>query len=633
MRQQHKWLFTKYDAFKRPVISGTYFDNIHIEQDNMQGFITQTQSQYLWEIYDTGNHTYTNRSFPDDAYADNCEILSETYYDSYDYLQNNPDYAYADVFGVPVSGKTKSMITLSKTYILDHRNDINPEYLLTVNYYDKYGRTIQTIADNHLGGKDILSNKYNFAGELLETKQQHSVSGSPEIVINRIMQYDRAGRLLKTFEQINDEDTIEITDLTYNEKSELESKKLHSADGTNFLQEINYEYNIRGWMTYINNPENLGNDFFAMQLKYETGNNPQFNGNISAINWNSTNFNEIKTYEFDYDNINRLKTAEYTPDNRYNTEFSYDYNGNIVSLQRNGKTDNTNFGEIDNLNYIYDGNQLLKVDDARGNENQANGFSDNGSFETAEYLYDPNGNMIKDLNKNTDSILYNQLNLPETIEISDNQTNFIYYTCDAAGIKLRKTAGSTTTDYVGNFIYENGTLKYIITEYGKIIPNINTDDTTYTRQYNLTDHLGNVRVTFDENDSILQEDSYYPFGMTINGLNYPNISDEDKNLYLYNGKELQEDFGLDWYDYGARFYDAQLGRWHVPDPLAEFKFNTTPYRYGSNNPISYIDPYGLFETRKEARRYRRKHKLKGRIRRGADGGFSIDNKKNATSIF
>ena len=50
---------------------------------------------------------------------------------------------------------------------------------------------------------------------------------------------------------------------------------------------------------------------------------------------------------------------------------------------------------------------------------------------------------------------------------ANNQSNFLYYTCDAAGIKLRKTAGSTTTDYVGNFVYENNLLKYIITDYGK----------------------------------------------------------------------------------------------------------------------------------------------------------------------
>ncbi|MCD4665862.1 MAG: RHS repeat-associated core domain-containing protein [Bacteroidales bacterium] len=167
-------------------------------------------------------------------------------------------------------------------------------------------------------------------------------------------------------------------------------------------------------------------------------------------------------------------------------------------------------------------------------------------------------------------------------------------TYDAAGIKLRKTAGSNSTDYVGSFIYENEELKYILTDYGKIQVEIKEEDTTLTRQYNLTDHLGNVRVTFDENGDVLQEDSYYPFGMTMGGLSYskPDLEFGCKNKYLYNGKELQEEFGLDWYDYGARFYDAQLGRWHVPDAYAEKYVSLSPYNYVANNPLLNVDPTG-----------------------------------------
>jgi len=112
----------------------------------------------------------------------------------------------------------------------------------------------------------------------------------------------------------------------------------------------------------------------------------------------------------------------------------------------------------------------------------------------------------------------------------------------------------------------------------------------YSPEYNLTDHLGNVRVTFS-NGRILSKAHYYPFGMLIGDISQNNTNPQ--NNYLYNGKELQNDFGLDWYDYGARFYDAQLGRWHVVDPLAEVYYEWSPYNYVAGNPIIFIDTDGM----------------------------------------
>jgi len=122
-------------------------------------------------------------------------------------------------------------------------------------------------------------------------------------------------------------------------------------------------------------------------------------------------------------------------------------------------------------------------------------------------------------------------------------------------------------------------------------------------EYNLKDHLGNNRVTFLGKNlgggavEVLQQTNYYPFGMIMTQSSNNNITNYNKNKYLYNGKELQDDrfndvfFGM--LDYGARMYDPQLGRWHVPDPLAELNYNYSPYAYCSNNPIRYVDPYGL----------------------------------------
>ena len=85
---------------------------------------------------------------------------------------------------------------------------------------------------------------------------------------------------------------------------------------------------------------------------------------------------------------------------------------------------------------------------------------------------------------------------------------------------------------------------------------------------------------------IVQEDDYYPFGLAFNSYQRPG---ETEQKYLYNGKELQTDLDLGWYDYGARMYMPEIGRWGVVDPLAAKYDRLTPYNYSASNPINFID--------------------------------------------
>lgn len=169
----------------------------------------------------------------------------------------------------------------------------------------------------------------------------------------------------------------------------------------------------------------------------------------------------------------------------------------------------------------------------------------------------------------------------------------IEYIYDANGNILHKQtsmdqAPIESTDYIGSIVFILDEPAYVLHSEGRLV----FDEEGPDYQYFLKDHLGNTRVMFDQDGEVLQENSYYPFGMEMGGLSFSMESNQTENKYLYNGKELQDDFGLDWYDYGARFYDAQLGRWHVIDNKAEKYFGISQYTYGINNPLRFIDPDG-----------------------------------------
>jgi RHS repeat-associated protein len=128
-------------------------------------------------------------------------------------------------------------------------------------------------------------------------------------------------------------------------------------------------------------------------------------------------------------------------------------------------------------------------------------------------------------------------------------------------------------------IYENGAAKLWQTEAGYVSMN----DSKY--HYYLQDHQGNNRVVVSETGATEEVNHYYAFGGLFDNSN-------SVQPFKYNGKELDTKKGLNWYDYGARQYDATLGRWFVVDPLAEDYYSWSPYNYCTNNPINFIDPNG-----------------------------------------
>ena len=197
--------------------------------------------------------------------------------------------------------------------------------------------------------------------------------------------------------------------------------------------------------------------------------------------------------------------------------------------------------------------------------------------------YDNNGNLTKDLNKSITNISYNSLSLSSVVTFSNGNTITYLYTADGRKLRTVHVTNGTaiTTDYRENVIYENGTQKLLLTEEGYID---SANGNAY--YYYLKDHQGNNRVVLNSSGTVMETNHYYPFGGVF--------STSNVQPYKYNGKELDTKAGLNWYDYGARHYDAVLGRWHVVDPLAEKYYSSSPFVYCNNNPIKYVDPNGMF---------------------------------------
>ena len=309
------------------------------------------------------------------------------------------------------------------------------------------------------------------------------------------------------------------------------------------------------------------------------------------MTWRTGDASINRGYKYSYDGLSRMTDAIYGEGlslsdnpNRFSEHVTaYDKMGNILRLLRYGKTPNGDYGLIDNLNLLYDGNRLQSVYDNALFSAAPSGmeFKD-GSNSSTEYVYDAIGNLTKDLNKNIVDIQYNFLNLPCRVKFENG--NSISYLYDANGTKLRTThvigKDTTVTDYCGNVVYENGTPVKLLTEVGYVT----LDDSKY--HYFIQDYQGNIRVVVDEDGVVEEVNDYYPFGGLMAS------SSGDVQPYKYNGKELDRKCGLDWYDYGARQYDAAIGRWHSMDPSGEKYYSWSPYAYCKNNPVLRIDPDG-----------------------------------------
>ncbi|MDW3209197.1 MAG: RHS repeat-associated core domain-containing protein [Reichenbachiella sp.] len=514
-RPDKEWVFTKYDQLNRPVLTGIYTHGSEIDQAAMQGVVDQfyadaaantTLGERVDEWYEergSAVHGYTNKSFPSVSSKD--EYLTVTYYDNYDFSTDG-HWGLGDFTS---ENQAKTYVTGAKVRV--DLPDGSYDWNELVTLYDSRYRVASSVSKDYQDNYDSLVNEYYSLVHPLVVKTTHyheSALTNAADTITKVFDYDHADRLMSVSHQINSDPAVVILANEYNELGELIKKKLNDEGGGNFSQEVDYQYNIRGWLTKINDPVTPDpEDYFAMQLKYDEAG--QYNGNIGATAWKNPFETTANEYDYTYDPVNRLKSAAYNSGAFSVPNIDYDANGNILALERKGLDDTGSTTDWDDLDYKYVGNQLTKVDDSGSADL---GFKDGASAST-EYEYDANGNMISDANKGIESIEYNHLNLPTVVTLSNvegsGNNGRIEYIYDAAGTKLAQIVyedGTQTkrTDYQGAFIYEDSVLQFIQHEEGRIVyeTDVNGEFVEYEYQYHLKDHLGNVRTTFKEEGDI-----------------------------------------------------------------------------------------------------------------------------------
>lgn len=462
------------------------------------------------------------------------------------------------------------------------------------------------------------------------------------------------------------------------------------------IQGVDFVYNIHGWLKSMNHPEQIGSkdpgldgeagslhahfapDAFSMALDYyagdynRTGTNfgnaahsQNYDGNIAAQRWNTASLADPVSgnqhaWQFDYDERKFMAKANYGSaaattgtfaqniDGAYavygvspSAGISYDANGNIEYLSRNGSTGT----QIDKFSYHYlDGrNQLNFVNDEAGN----GGADDLHSQINGNYGYNQIGQLISNA-QDAHYFEYDVYGKTTQVKPSEHGTPFAEYVYDDRGFRIKKHDTKTGTGKETYYVRDiNGSILAIYTKEGSNSMQLqeipvygatrlgmaqihNNGIGKYT--YELRDQVSNVRAVVSSPSTtqsleLLSATDYYPGGMEM----YGRTNALENYRFGYQGEFAEKDGETGYDQFELRLYDKRIGRWLVPDPFQQF---WSPYLNVANNPITGIDPTGglmpdfFYDGENNLIDYVPDNGLKGNPNRvfvlGGDGGYEHD---------
>lgn len=530
-----QWTANIYDELDRPIISTLYNTTKTVAQlkadinSAASSTITITNPGTVSVTANTNLNPISSASLNNAA---TTTILKYLFYDNYSFnavktfnngYTNTTAYNTSDpnVQAIVKTLRTSSMPTGSMTRVLT-----TTAFLSSTVYYDERGSAIQTLEDNIKAGTDITTLQYHFDGRLMSSCSDHTTPGtgySNYKILNKYI-FDKLGRVTSIQKQLGSNPFKTIASYDYDDVGRLKVKKLdpgYTAGGGTNLESLNYSYNIHNQITGINkdyalkNPLNYNKwaHFFGFYLGFDNRDNvftnPNLTGQVTGQLWNTQGDDAQRKYDYTYDNAGRLVNAAFkekqnTGDAWSNTKMdfsvsgnsgkiTYDLNGNLLNMLHKGVLPGTATAiTVDNLSYTYSSfsNKLQSVSDAMTNttvNGQFGDFKDGTNGAAPDYVYDANGNLVIDLNKNAkdlagvvgaNGIKYNFLDKPEEIRIAGKGLIKIVYSAD--GEKLQRSftpepSGAViTTSYINQYIYQESsaggglTLQSINFEEGRI---------------------------------------------------------------------------------------------------------------------------------------------------------------------